>query len=211
METQTEVAKADKLPIIIFENSYREDQSGFAVGELMTIHNEGGIMNDFNSEQITYIEIDVLDYSRENEQIKVEIPIEDYYSVGFTTGALQKKIITYDNFSAEYGNNKKQFDVINNFLKVKEQYSEQKTKENGVIFTIGVPEFKTYFLITYTDIFKQKYETYYKVKNSGAEIISKSLGEKYFSSELNRFINLDDINENKLLEIIKKEIKEIND
>lgn len=206
MKTQIEVEKADKLPIINFEASYREDQSGFAVGELITIHNEGGIMTDFNSEEITYIEIEVLDYSRENEQIIIKIPIDDYYDTKFATGALQMKLITYDNFSYEYGNNRKQFEVINEFIKLVEPYSEQRSKETGRAFTIGVPEFKTFFNVTYKDLYNQKHELYYEVDHFGAKIINKSTGKKLFSSEINQFIMLADINEDMLLEMIKKRL-----
>lgn len=204
MERQIEVEKADKIPIINFEKSYREDQNGFATGELITIHNEGGIMKDFNSENITYIEIEVLDYSRENEKIK--IPIDDYYSVAFTTGAMQKKIITYDNRSDEYGNNLRLLNVINEFIKKVEQYSEQKSKETGRVFEVSVPELKTFFYLTYKDIYNQKYDVYYEVDGSGAKIINKTTGVKLFSNEGKSYNKLADINENMLIEIIKKKL-----
>ncbi|MFC5587531.1 hypothetical protein ACFPRA_01240 [Sporosarcina soli] len=208
METQIEVEKADKIPIINFEASYRENQNGFAVGEIITIHNEGGIMTDFNSEEITYIEIEILDYSRVNEQIKIKIPINDYYSVKFATGALKKKIITYDNFSHKDGNNKKRFDVINNFMDLMEPYSEQKSKELGKAFSIGVPEFKTYFYVEYTDIFNQTYNTYYEVDHFGAKKINdESTGEELFSADLSQSVSLEDINENMLLDILKKRLE----
>ncbi|MGE7132877.1 hypothetical protein [Lysinibacillus xylanilyticus] len=207
MERQIEVDKADKIPIINFEASYREDQNGFAKGEIIAIYNEGGIMTDFNSEGITYIEIEVLDFSRENEKINIKIPIRDYYGVKFATGALQKKIITYDNLSDEYGNNRRQFNVINEFIKKGEQYSEQKSNETGKIFEIGIPEFKTYFNVTYKDIYNQKQDDYYEVGHSGAKIINNTTGEKLFSSEGKQF-QLADINENMLLEIIKKRLED---
>lgn len=208
METQTEVEKADKLPIINFEASYREDHSGFAVGEIITIHNEGGILMDFSAEEITYVEIEVLDYSRDNEVVKINIPINDYYDSAFTTGALQKKIVTFDNHGYEYGNNKKQFEVINKFMKIMEPYQEQKSKETGRAFTIGVPEFKTFFYVTYKDLYNQKHEIYYKVDHFGAKKIKSSTGKKLFSSSANKFIELKDIDENMLMERIKKKMSD---
>ncbi|BCB05155.1 hypothetical protein [Bacillus sp. KH172YL63] len=206
METQIEVEKADKLPIINFEGSYKEDRSGFAYGEIITIHNEGGILKDFFSEEITSIEIQVLDYSKNKEQIIIEIPVNDYYDSAFATGSLQKKIITYDNLTSENGNNKRRFEVINNFLEKAETYSELRRNDSNRAFSISAPIFKTYFFVSYKDIYNQKHENYYIVDHFGAKIIEKSVGEEKFSSELNQFINLNDINENMLLELIEKRL-----
>jgi hypothetical protein len=194
METQTEVEKADKLPIINFKASYKEDQSGFAVGEMIAIHNEGGIMTDFNSEEITYVDIQVLDYNRKNEEININIPIDDYYDTNFTTGALQKEISTYENYSSEYGNNKIRFEVINKFMKIVEPYSEQKNLETGIAFSIGVPEFRTFFHVTYKDLYNQKHDYYYEVDHFGAIKIKESSGKKLFSNNINQFIMLEDVN-----------------
>lgn len=57
----------------------------------------------------------------------------------------------------------------------------------------------------YKDIYNQKHDEYYEVGHFGAKLMNKITGEKLFSSEGKKF-QLANINENMLLEIIKKRL-----
>jgi hypothetical protein len=208
MENQTEISKADKLPILNFEITYLEDESGFARNEQMFIYNEGGIIKEFEYEEITYIDILVSDYSKEEPNININIPIDDYYDASFKTGALQKKLVTFTNYGIKEGNNRKQFDLIKKFMSLVENYEEKRNKETGRAFTIGPIEFNTYIFFKYKDIYGENHVEYYRVDVFGAEKIDNSYGKKIFNYDHFKYKRFNEIDELILLDIVKENLDE---
>ncbi|WDL92800.1 hypothetical protein JCR32_02845 [Bacillus sp. HNR-4] len=208
MERQMEVEKADKKPLINLEMTYDEDVNGNAIGHNLIIHNEGGLMKNFDSEVLTLLEIEVLDYSKDNAKKLISLPIKDYYDIPITTGALQKKIVTHDNLSFKEGNNWRIFNVSTNFLSVVKPFEQQKEKETGKVFSIGVAELKTYSKVEYEDIYGDKHVEYYEVDTFGAKRLSNSKGKEIFKTDIlsKEVLSIRDINENKLLELVKEKV-----
>ncbi|HFK1771007.1 TPA: hypothetical protein ACGXGV_003399 [Bacillus paranthracis] len=208
MEQQMEITKVEKRPLINFKGNYETDENGFAIRESLAIHNEGGLMEEFDSKMLTFFDIGVWDYSKDEVEKHIVVPIKNYY-IGFTTGALQKEIVTYDNKFFKEGNNKKIIEVTREFSKLKEPLEQKQTEKSNYHFEIGGGEFKTYCKVEYKDIYGEKQELYYDVSTSGAKKISTKLGKSTFEKiELSKGFDIEEVSASKLLGYVEKEMKD---
>lgn len=207
MEQQIEVTKAEKRPLINFKRDYENDEAGFAIREKISIHNEGGLMEEFDSEVFTFFDISILDYGKNEIEQHIIVPIRHYY-YGFTTGALQKEVVTYSNPFFKEGNNKKIFNVAREFAELKKPLEQKQIANSDYQFLIGEADFKTYFKVVYKDIYGEKQEIYYDASNLGAKKISVTQGEKIFENDelLSKGFDIEDLTASKLLEYVEKEM-----
>ncbi|GAB6518442.1 hypothetical protein bcgnr5398_30680 [Bacillus cereus] len=208
MEQQMEITKVEKRPLINFKGNYETDENGFAIRESLAIHNEGGLMEEFDSKMLTFFDIGVWDYSKDDVEKHIVVPIKNYY-FGFTTGALQKEIVTYDNKFFKEGNNKKIIEVTREFSKLKEPLEQKQAKKSNYHFEIGGGEFKTYCKVEYKDIYGEKQELYYDVSTSGAKKISTKQGRSIFEKiESSTGFDIEEVSASKLLDYVEKEMKD---
>ncbi|HDR7733383.1 TPA: hypothetical protein QCX99_000496 [Bacillus thuringiensis] len=209
MEQQMEITKVEKRPLINFKREYVEDENGFAIGESLAIHNEGGLMEEFDSKMFTFLDISILDYSKDEVEKHIIVPIKNYY-YGFKTGALQKEIVTYNNRFFKEGNNKKIIEVTREFSKLKEPLEQKQIANSNKQFLIGEGEFKTYCKVKYTDIYGEKQELYYDVSNSGASRLDTNKGKSAFENSelLGKGFYIDEVSASKLLDYVEKEMKD---
>ncbi|MHB0803715.1 hypothetical protein PVK73_31445 [Bacillus thuringiensis] len=96
----------------------------------------------------------------------------------------------------------------NSFLNIAESFTQEKEKETGKAFSISGPELKTYSRVKYEDIYGDKHEEYYEVDDFGAKRLSNSKGKEIFKTDIlsKEVLHIRDINENKLLELVKEKI-----
>lgn len=209
MEQQMETTKIEKRPLINFKRDYEYDENGFAIGESLAIHNEGGLMEEFDSKMFTFLDIVISDYSKDEVEKHIIVPIKNYY-YGFKTGALQKEIVTYDNKFFKEGNNKKIIEVTREFSKLKEPLEQKQAEKSNYHFDIGGGEFKTYCRVEYKDIYGEKQELYYNVKASGAEKISTKEGKDTVEKveSLSKGFYIEEVTASKLLDYVEKEMKD---
>ncbi|MCC2438127.1 MULTISPECIES: hypothetical protein [unclassified Bacillus cereus group] len=209
MKQQMEITKAEKRPLINFKRDYANDENGFAIRESLAVHNEGGLMEDFDSKMITFFDFGIWDYSKDEAEKHIIVPIKNYY-IGFTTGALQKEIVTYDNKFFKEGNNKKIIEVTREFSKLKEPLEQKQKEKSDYHFEIGEGEFKTYCKVEYKDIYGEKQELYYDVSASGAKKISAKQGKSTFEKieSLSKGFYIEEVSASKLLDYVEKEMKD---
>ncbi len=209
MEQQMEVTKAEKRPLISFKQNYKNDVNGLESRESLAIYNEGGLMEEFHSEVLTFFDIGIWDYSKDEVEKHILVPIHNYYT-GFTTGALQKEIATYENQYTKGGNSKKVGGVMSEFWELKEPLAQKQIAKSNSKFLIGKAEFKTYCKVEYKDIYGEKQELYYEVRDSGAYRMSKDQGKSAFeNNELrSKGFTIGELSTNKLLDYVEKEMKD---
>ncbi|PEJ52826.1 hypothetical protein [Bacillus wiedmannii] len=209
---QIETTKAEKSPLIYFGMTYDEDDKGNFIGTNLEVSNEGGLLREFDVDLVTVLELGISDFSKDKDKVKrtLKIPIRNYYDIGGKSGASQKKLMTYDNLFLKEGNNAKINRVIREFSENIESLNEEKEKQTGKVFLVGYPELKTYVKVWYKDIYNEKHTQYYNVDNFGATRMDDKRGkEELKNDELSdNAVDLKDLDANKLLEIVKQDIRE---
>ncbi|MGQ7772737.1 hypothetical protein [Bacillus sp. WC2507] len=209
MEQQMEVTKAEKRPFIKFKQNYEYGENDFENKEILAIHNEGGLMEEFHSDVLTFFDISIRDYSKDEVEKHILFPIQGYYN-GFATGALQKELVTYEHQHVKGRKGQKVEEVRREFSKLKESLEQKQTAKSNTKFVIGEAEFKTYFKVEYKDIYGEKQELYYEIMSSGAYRMSEEQGKGAFQNiELLRTgFYIGDLSTSKLLDYVEKKMKE---
>ncbi|HDR4864610.1 TPA: hypothetical protein QCR55_000942 [Bacillus cereus] len=207
---QIETAKAEKNPLIYFDMTYDEDDKGNFIGTNLVVSNEGGLLREFDVDLVTVLELGVSDFSKDKVKRTLKIPIRNYYDIGGKSGASQKKLMTYDNLFLKEGNNAKINRVIREFSENIESLKEEKEKKTGKAFLVGYPELRTYVKVWYKDIYNEKHTQYYNVDNFGATRIDDKRGKEELKIDdlSDKAVDLKDLDANKLLEIVKQDIRE---
>ncbi|MGE7866667.1 hypothetical protein ACQKNO_10445 [Bacillus paramycoides] len=207
---QIETAKAEKSPLIYFDITYDEDDKGNFIGTNLVVSNEGGLLREFDVDLVTVLELEISDFSKDKVKKILKIPIRNYYDIGGKSGASQKKLMTYDNLFLKEGNNAKINRVIREFSENIESLNEEKEKQTGKAFLVGYPELKTYVKVWYKDIYNEKHTQYYNVDNFGATRINDERGKEELKNDdlSNKAVDLKDLDANKLLEMVRQDIRE---
>ncbi|MHA4067896.1 hypothetical protein ACX16W_22930 [Bacillus cereus] len=205
---QIETAKAEKSPLIYIDMTYDKDDKGTFIGTNLVVSNEGGGLREFDVDLVTVLELKISDFSKDEVERTLEIPINNYYDIGGKYNASQKRLATYDNVSLKEGNNAKITRVIRESSEKIDSLNEEKEKETGKAFLIGGPELKTYVKVWYKDIYNENYTQYYSVDNFGATQIKDTKGKEEFKNNglSNKVIDIKDLDADKLLEMVKKKI-----
>ncbi|PFD01868.1 hypothetical protein CN995_10115 [Bacillus cereus] len=206
---QIETAKIEKSPLIYIDMTYDKDDKGNFIGTNLVVSNEGGGLRELDVDFVTVLELKISDFSKDEVESTLEIPINNYYDIGGKSNASQKRLATYDNLFLKEGNNAKIIRVIREFSEKVDSLNEEKEKETGKAFLIGGPELKTYVKVWYKDIYNENHTQYYSVDNFGSTQIKDTKGKEEFKNNglSNKVIDIKDLDADKLLEMVRKDIR----
>ncbi|MDK8193971.1 hypothetical protein QP794_28210 [Paenibacillus sp. UMB7766-LJ446] len=191
---QTAIAEAENMPVFEIKSTqvYDDDRKEYTEHKVK-IANEGGPIYGFDSDVVTFLNIDYLDNKDGYINKNIRVPLRGYFTASLVTSKVKGELATVQG----YLNNNKLFDLTQEIL------NGPDAEEKFIDIEIQV-----YVKIRYEDFLHRYNEEYYYVPYLQTQKLSQSEGENIFKEHsealLSKGVEFLDLSRNKVIKIINE-------